>query len=908
MGQLNALRVFRDATDLTASPDLWGRVTGALDASRYLVVVLSPTSARSVWVNKEVGYWLDKRGPDRLFLVTVGGRLFWDEAARRFDPERSEVALPVMTRPGSLPNEPFYVDVSQNAPWDPRDAVFRETVTDLAAPMHGRSKYELASDDLREQRRYRRWRRTAITALAVLTVCAGLAATLAAEQRREAIRQRDVARHQTTLAVARALSAGSRALVEVRLDTALLLAEAGTRRDPAPDNQGALLGGLLATPELSFLPPAPAAVTALHPLASGGVAAGTADGSIELWGNTYQRASSLPSEGAAISALATTLDGARIAAGDASGHVALYDLRTYRRLWSGRTSGSVVDVALAPNGALAATDGSEVTVWRNPVGGTPEAGRGERVDAFGENLAFDQDGLLAVTSADGNRTMVLPTEPLRAEKPWGTLAPFNGYTWTFSPHGRWYAYKKFGGLLVDLEGREGSDAPPDGASLRFDSEASTLLAVDDTGRRFAEALPNGSLEVTSFAPVFGGEAQAEPRRRVRLGGFVNGENATFTDAGSTLVVAGGRSVAVYRLGASARLARVLPAELPAPACTACFAEAASSPDGSAVTWTMNGRLGCVGMPRGRVRFSAHRIAPGYLSATYNADGRLLLAGTEEGITIWHTTSGCPTGRPERLIAGLPYADSLVRAGNDRVVVSSFDEDTSQVRLSVVRPATGTIDMTLPGRSATTAGGSSPFVDAIAFLPAENAVAVFYDDQLMRLFDLDAGRWRSQVRLDAPVVSAVAGRGGRTVVAASGGSVRELTMRGRLVREFAGKARQLSASPDGRVLAGLRDDGRVLLWDSATGVLIGTLPAQRAARVDVSSSVDGMPDTTRTAIAVSSQGIDVVSPAARMVHWRLGLKDWLDQACRVAGRDLDTEEWTRFTGTSPPPTLRCGATP
>jgi hypothetical protein len=46
----------------------------------------------------------------------------------------------------------------------------------------------------------------------------------------------------------------------------------------------------------------------------------------------------------------------------------------------------------------------------------------------------------------------------------------------------------------------------------------------------------------------------------------------------------------------------------------------------------------------------------------------------------------------------------------------------------------------------------------------------------------------------------------------------------------------------------------------------------------------------------------------MVHWRLGLKDWLDQACRVAGRDLDTEEWTRFTGTSPPPTLRCGATP
>ena len=31
MGQLNALRVFRDSTDLAANPDLWGKVTDALD-------------------------------------------------------------------------------------------------------------------------------------------------------------------------------------------------------------------------------------------------------------------------------------------------------------------------------------------------------------------------------------------------------------------------------------------------------------------------------------------------------------------------------------------------------------------------------------------------------------------------------------------------------------------------------------------------------------------------------------------------------------------------------------------------------------------------------------------------------------------------------------------------------------
>ena len=41
VGQLNALRVFRDSTDLAANPDLWGKVTDAMDRSRYLIVVLS---------------------------------------------------------------------------------------------------------------------------------------------------------------------------------------------------------------------------------------------------------------------------------------------------------------------------------------------------------------------------------------------------------------------------------------------------------------------------------------------------------------------------------------------------------------------------------------------------------------------------------------------------------------------------------------------------------------------------------------------------------------------------------------------------------------------------------------------------------------------------------------------------
>ena len=114
------------------------------------------------------------------------GHLHWDEATGRFDPDRSDAALPVLTEPGVLAAEPLHVDVSEDAPWDPQAPTFRDKVTDLAAPIHGKSKYELASDDVREQRRFRRLRRAAIVGLAMLTVIAVAAAAIAVVQRQEA--------------------------------------------------------------------------------------------------------------------------------------------------------------------------------------------------------------------------------------------------------------------------------------------------------------------------------------------------------------------------------------------------------------------------------------------------------------------------------------------------------------------------------------------------------------------------------------------------------------------------------------------------------------------------------------------------------------------------------------------------
>jgi hypothetical protein len=236
LGQLRALRVFRDDTNLEVSPDLWGKITEAMDRSRFLVMVLSPLAAQSYWVNREVGYWLQSRGRGQLLLVLAGGRLHWDAAAQRFDPQFSDAAPAVLAEPGVLPTEPFFIDVSADAPWDAHAGPLREKITALAAPIHGKPKDQLASDDMREQRRFRRLRAAAITVLAVLMVVAVVAAFIAAVQRQHAIQQRNGAIALRLNAEAQSLLAGARSGGDIRTFAELLAA-----RNLATPNESALL-------------------------------------------------------------------------------------------------------------------------------------------------------------------------------------------------------------------------------------------------------------------------------------------------------------------------------------------------------------------------------------------------------------------------------------------------------------------------------------------------------------------------------------------------------------------------------------------------------------------------------------------------------------------------------------------
>src|SRR5215813_3988044 len=65
--------VFRDRDELPLSADLGGSIKNALRASRYLIVLCSPNSAASHWVNEEIRYFKSLERPDRILALILAG-------------------------------------------------------------------------------------------------------------------------------------------------------------------------------------------------------------------------------------------------------------------------------------------------------------------------------------------------------------------------------------------------------------------------------------------------------------------------------------------------------------------------------------------------------------------------------------------------------------------------------------------------------------------------------------------------------------------------------------------------------------------------------------------------------------------------------------------------------------------
>ena len=189
-----ALRVFRDKSSLSASPELWPAIEGALSQAGHFVLVASPEAAASRWVDQEVRWWRERRSHETVLIALTDDELRWDDERGDFD---AAAPIPPALR-GWFPREPLWVDLrwargEQHVSM--RNPRFRDCVGELAAPLHGLPKDELIGEDISQHRRTLRLVRGAVALLVLLLAVAVVGGIVA-------LVQRNNARNQSELAVA----------------------------------------------------------------------------------------------------------------------------------------------------------------------------------------------------------------------------------------------------------------------------------------------------------------------------------------------------------------------------------------------------------------------------------------------------------------------------------------------------------------------------------------------------------------------------------------------------------------------------------------------------------------------------------------------------------------------------------
>lgn len=198
--RLYSLRIFRDETTLDVTPELWPTIKRALTDSHYFILLASPASAASKWVQREVNYWLELQRMGELLIVLTDGTVVWDDTRNDFD-WTSTNALP-KNLSQQLGAEPLYLDLTwarseqQVSTKDPR---FRTVTARLGAKIKGISIDELIGEDVRQHKIVKRFATAAVLLLIGLTTIASLISWQLFEEQKATLKANSQSKFESAL-------------------------------------------------------------------------------------------------------------------------------------------------------------------------------------------------------------------------------------------------------------------------------------------------------------------------------------------------------------------------------------------------------------------------------------------------------------------------------------------------------------------------------------------------------------------------------------------------------------------------------------------------------------------------------------------------------------------------------------
>ncbi|MGW6355701.1 TIR domain-containing protein [Streptomyces sp. NPDC055092] len=805
------IRVFLDHSGVSIGPHLWDKIEAGLARSDWLVVLASPESKASVWVDREIEWWLEHKAVDNILLVVTAGQLVWDGQQDDWNPELS-TALPARLS-GKFEHQPVWKSVDLRRL--DRGAGFLPDADSvafgIASVVRGLPEHDLRSEGLRDTRRNLRTARIVAAVLGFLFLVASAVSVIAVVARAEATRQRDHA-------VAQQLITQSSLLATRDPFGARLKALAAWRIDPSPETRLAVLNAAV-NPESGLLSQSwPVMSVAFSPDGKT-VASGGGDGIVRLWNTETQQKAGNPLIGhnQGVTSVAFGPGGKTLASSSFDGTVRLWNVAARTQIGApfNAHAGMINSVAFSPDGRTLVTAGKSasgsVRVW--DVATHRQIGRPLGGHSYGASVAFSPDGrTFASGSIDGVQLW-----DTRSRAPIGSaLGETDSTSVSFSPDGRTIA-----------------SAGADGSVRLWDTTTRTSigkpLASTSTGAEAVAFSPDSAVLATAYHD--GSVRLWDVRRHRQMAapfiGHTDGARAVaFSPDGS--VLASSSEDTTVRLW-DIRTQRQVGASL-------------GIGDQRATALSSNGQTLAVVGPDAAVRFwnvathrqTGDRLAHGdekqRSTLSFSPDNAVLaIASYRNRLRLWDVAARRPIGKP---ILGPRDVNAVAFSPDGKTLASSDRGSVYLWNLAAYRRTGRALDVT---------------ATSVAFSPDGRTLATDTENDTVALWDVARHRRIGETPAShtAEITAVVFSPDGTTLATAS----RDNTVRlwNAATREQIGDpltghrsgVTSVAFSPDGRTLATGSMDRTVRLWDVATRRQIGDpLEGHSASVMGVAFGPDG----------------------------------------------------------------------